>query len=182
MRLLLLSLFALGCAQQGPKGDQGEAGPPGERGPVGPAGPAGASPPRFSVWVDADGGVLGHDLVERVGEALWLIDPNSGRAVRSDLGTRYYLTSDCTGDAYVSASAVLPLEPRHDGTRYLMRPASAPGVVTQYGGTSFNGQAANCVPGTPIAGREASLLPVGSLIEVPAPSFSYPAPLHRELR
>lgn len=95
---------------QGSQGEQGLAGPQGEPGETGPQGPAGASlhlkdndDQMIGILMNLDRGGVYSVYMPELKARLEIVETGGGAAVGTEpsIGTIWYTSTDCTGDAHV---------------------------------------------------------------------------------
>jgi hypothetical protein len=165
--------------QQGPAGPQGEQGPEGPQGPQGEPGDGALS----SVWVDADGQVVGAELVYfDANDYVWNINPLTAQPTDVSTFAAYFASSDCSGPAYVVAQVTPRQVFAVDGeSDWYVRPDSLASTTSSFSYNSFHqsgscqtwGSTSSIVGAQPLSDFD----PAGITDE---PTLSYTAPLHKE--
>jgi hypothetical protein len=171
---------------EGPQGEQGAQGPQGEQGAQGPQGPQGtpgtAAP--SIVWRDSEGNsvpgltssINGVGMYFAPDGVIWRADLHARQFGAFTTLTRYYVSTDCTGEAILADG--LYIAPRAavvifggGGNDFVVRNDDAPTVEITAGSRLLGG----CMPGNEaqIRGfREADTTPIVM------PAWEFPDPLH----
>lgn len=182
-QVIVLALVVSACSST--PGMQGEKG---ERGDVGPAGPQGlkgdpGTPPASMVWVDSTGALIGSQLLFTDSAGVqWPIDTDTGQVnlgAVNTLTSKLYLSSDCSGPAYVEAAGWIPRQPRgsaNDATVYVRRDDDESEEVLPQSFMALN----SCTPG---AQPRMRVLAVADLVTHPRRVLlPVRGPLHVEFR